>query len=71
MLANAQKETPLRHSPRRAKLFKSNLDDLLDDPTLTDEIFGPNTLLDTLQQPERLSPRRRRARRPSHSDHLW
>jgi 2,5-dioxopentanoate dehydrogenase len=51
LLANARREDSVSPFSARAKLFKSTLDHLLDDPSLTDEIFGPNTLLVRCEQP--------------------
>ena len=52
LLANAQKEKSASPFAARAMLFKSNLDDLLADPCLTDEVFGPNTLLVHCEKPK-------------------
>jgi 2,5-dioxopentanoate dehydrogenase len=52
LLANAQRQSSASSFSARAKLFKSNLDVLLDDPSLTDEVFGPNTLLVRCNNPK-------------------
>lgn len=52
LLANAQKECSTSAFSAQAKLFKSSLDGLLANPALTDEVFGPNTLLVRCEKPE-------------------
>jgi 2,5-dioxopentanoate dehydrogenase len=52
VLASAQEENSTSAYSAQAKLFKSSIDDLLANPSLTDEIFGPNTLLVRCDKPK-------------------
>ena len=52
VVANAREADAPSAFSARAKLFKSTLDDLLKDPSLADEIFGPDTLLVQCTEPK-------------------